>query len=89
MEGAEPAEMCSNAVSVCVCPVYAPFGRVDVSNNTAMPFVCPLAANSHEFVFAIHDDVIGDDARHRIPELENLLTQYSYIKLVAFFLKRP
>ncbi|CAM9658675.1 unnamed protein product, partial [Pylaiella littoralis] len=31
----------------------------------------------------------GDDARHRIPELENLLTQYSYIKLVAFFLKRP
>lgn len=31
----------------------------------------------------------GDDARHRIPELESLLTQYHYKKLVAFFLKRP
>eukprot|EP00903_Cladosiphon_okamuranus_P008387 g8063.t1 len=31
----------------------------------------------------------GDDARHRIPELENLLVQYNYKRLVAFFLKRP
>ncbi|CAN0132917.1 unnamed protein product, partial [Hapterophycus canaliculatus] len=31
----------------------------------------------------------GDDARHRISDLEHLLTQYRYHKLVAFFLKRP
>ncbi|CAM9764264.1 unnamed protein product [Scytosiphon promiscuus] len=31
----------------------------------------------------------GDDARHRIQDLEHLLTQYDYHKLVAFFLKRP
>lgn len=31
----------------------------------------------------------GDDARHRIPELENLLTQYDYDTLVAFFLDHP
>lgn len=36
----------------------------------------------------IHDKT-GDDARHRIPELEDLLAQYNYRKLVAFFLKRP
>eukprot|EP00752_Nemacystus_decipiens_P012116 g10741.t1 len=31
----------------------------------------------------------GDDARHRIPELENLLAHYNYKNLVTFFLKRP
>lgn len=34
-------------------------------------------------------DNTGDDARHRIPELEHLLAQYNFKKLVAFFLKRP